>query len=193
MEILAFQIWILQYIYKFIRNMENYRGNNYISCKNISCSFLFMFVLSKNKYSNLVVQIGYIIKKSHKKILRFFFGSGHVIAAAAVVAPVVAPILAPVAAAAPLIAASAPLLATASAALSEADRFGRNRYWSEDNEEDSNYERDREIAENQAETERLWRAIEDLKKKSKNTMQQRAKSPRRGTSPGPKKRNTRNC
>ena len=187
MEILAFQIWILQYIYKFIRNMENYRGNNYISCKNISCSFLFMFVLSKNKYSNLVVQIGYIIKKSHKKILRFLFGSGHVIAAAAVVAPVVAPILAPVAAA------SAPLLATASAALSEADRFGRNRYWSEDNEEDSNFERDREIAENQAETERLWRAIEDLKKKSKNTMQQRAKSPRRGTSPGPKKRNTRNC
>ena len=133
-----------------------------------------------------MVQIGYIIKKSHKKILKLLFGSGHVIAAAAVAAPVIAPILAPVAAAAPLIAASAPLLATASAALSEADRFGRNRYWSEDNEGVSNYERDREIAENQAETERLWRAIEDLKKKTKNTMQQRAKSPGRGTSPGPK-------
>ena len=144
-----------------------------------------------------MVQIGYIIKKSHKKIFKLLFGSGHVIAAAAVaapvIAPVIAPILAPVAAAAPLIAASAPLLATASAALSEADRLGRNRYWSEDNEGVSNYERDREIAENQAETERLWRAIEDLKKKTKNTMQQRAKSPGRGTSPGPKKRSTRNC
>ena len=140
-----------------------------------------------------MVQIGYIIKKSHKKILKFFFGSGHVIAAAAAASPVIAPIFAPVAAAAPLIAASAPLLATASAALTEADRFGRNRYWPDDNEGNSNYERDRDIAENQAETERLWRAIEDLKKKSKSTMQQRAKSPGRGISPGPKRRNTRNC
>jgi hypothetical protein len=60
-----------------------------------------------------------------------------------------------VAAAAPLIAASAPFLATAPAALSEAERLGRNRYWSEDNEGVCNYET--EIAENQAETERLWR------------------------------------
>jgi hypothetical protein len=92
-----------------------------------------------------VVQIGHIIKKSHKKILKLLFGSGHVIAAAAAVAaPVIAPILVPVAAAAPLI---------APAALSEADRLGRNRYWSKDNEGVCNYES--EIAENQAETERF--------------------------------------
>ena len=138
-----------------------------------------------------MIQIGYIIKKSHKKILQFLFGySAPVIAAAAVTAPVIGPILAPVA---PLIAASAPILA--SAALSEADRFTRNRYWSADNERDidNNHERDREIAEDQAEKERLWRVIEYLNRMSKNVVQQRAKSPGRGALPGPKRRNTRNC